>query len=663
MSVAAEGYGAEVDLYTSGAGEQRIIASVAGAPGSLSASAQTPVIDLDFQPIITTQVASRYVDEGDAFVDELEVTVTKGTWTRLDGERIPIVAEGTLYGPFDEQPVEADSPPLGAPVTGVESVTLNGAGSYSSPGTITAPSSGFYTWVWRIDQAAQGDYARYLTGSFTDRFGRVAETAVTPFQPEAVSAADQRLAVPGDPLTDTIVVSSGNGPWLRVDGEPVPVVFEGTLYQVPGVRPPAESVLADPDAVPIGSVTITASGPGRYVAPSIVAPSGGFVTWVWEVKRASQPEWMRPYLADDWADRYGIPVESTSVRWPLHTASELREYNVHPGGRAFDVVTVTGFPADHGDFHGDGYWQPDVDVLTHTVYGPFASDTALTDDLDLAAAPVLTSITTPARNGVYQLGYTDEDRIVPTEPGYYVVVTHFEGDDRVQPYTSSPADVLERFYVPPTRAPEIPVTVITQATPAALVGEPFDDAALVQGSVPASATLVFRAYGPVPLDDPPLCDEPFFVSDPIPVSGPGVYRSGATVATEPGAVYWIETLYDADEAVLAEGACGTPGETTIVTAQPESLTVTTLATPTVPLGDPATDTAIVTGTVPEPGMMPPRPRNERVSGSACTPSPIHATRLVNDSKRTRVGRTLLTASSRSQIAAQSSSLAAGIGLP
>lgn len=609
MSVAAEGYGAELDLYTAGAGEQRIIASVAGAPGTLSASAQTPQIDLDFQPVIGTQVASRYVEEGDAFLDQLAVSVTKGTWTILDGDRIPITATGTLYGPFDQQPVEADSPPIGAPVAGVEELTLAGAGDYSSAGTISAPSSGFYTWVWSIDKDAQGHLGRYLTGGYADRFGQVTETSVVPFQPRAVSTAMQHLVVPGDPLTDQLVVSSTNGPWLKVDGRPIPVVFEGTLYQVPGTRPPAgagpvatlQSVGAsvDPDAVPIGTVTITASGPGNYISPVVTAPAAGFVTWVWDVKKSSQPEWVRDYLAADWSDDYGVPTETTSVRWPIITTSELREYNVHNGGRAFDIVAVTGFPADHGDFHGDGYWLPDVDEVVHTVYGPFADDDVLTDDLDLAVAPVLTSITTPARNGVYRIGFTDEDRITPTEPGYYVIVSSFAGDDRVQPYTSSPADILERFFVPPAHPPVTPPTVITQATPAASVGEPFDDAALVQGTIPDGATLVFRAYGPVPEGEAAVCEEAFYVSDLIAVTQPGVYRSGATSVDQPGSVYWVETLYDANGDVLVEGSCGAPGETTVVTAVPEELAVTTLATPSVELGQPATDTAIVTGTVPD----------------------------------------------------------------
>ncbi len=598
MNIAAAGYGAALDLYTT-PGAQRLIAAVAGSSTGLSASVESPVIELDFQPEITTQVASRYVAEGDAFVDGLTVSVSKGTWIHQGGNAIEVTATGTLYGPFDEQPTESDTPPDGAPVAGTETVTLTGAGSYTSPGTIIAPESGFYTWVWAIDKDAHGENAKYLTDSFTDRFGQVAETSVVPFQPVAVSEADQRLAVPGDALTDTITVSSSNGVWLKKDGAHIPVVFEGTAYQVPGTLPPAENAAVDPAAVPLGTMTVTADGPGVYTSPPVVAPSGGFVTWVWEVKKGSQPEWVRDYLANDWADEYGISVETTSVRWPITVTSLMREYNVHPGGRAFDVITVTGFPANHGDFTGDGYWNADLDVLHHTVYGPFATDSELTVDLDLTTAPVVAELTTPARNGVYKLGYTDDDKIVPTEPGFYVLVTTFEGDDRVQPYQSSPADVLERFYVPPAGT-EVPVTVVTQATPEAIVGEPFSDTALVQGTtIPEGAYLVFRAYGPHPAEGGAVCESPFYVSDEIPVNGAGIYHSGTTTVTDPGNVYWVETLYGADGDVIAEGTCGAPGETTVVSEQPDELRVKTNAVPTVVLGEPARDVATVTGTVPE----------------------------------------------------------------
>lgn len=563
MTASAAKYGAGVDLFYT-PGEQRILGAASFAP--LTATASTPEIPMDFQPELTTQVASKFVQAGDPMVDGLDVRVTKHSWIQVGGKPVPVVADGVLYGPFDAQPAEANAPPEGAPVAGREQLTLTRPGGYQSPGTIRAPEAGFYTWVWSIDKEKQGANAKYLTGSFTDRFGRVAETAITPFQPEAVSRANGKLVKPGDRVTDTITVSSTNGVWLKHNSAPIPVIFEGTAYQVPGALPPVQGSEIPEDAVPLETVQVTATGPGEYTSPEVVLPDGGFVTWVWKVSKATQPEWVRPYLAADWQDDYGINVESHSVRWPLEITSEVREYNVHAKGRAFDRVTVSGFPDDHPEFEGDGYWKADEKTMTHTVYGPFESDTELTDDLDLGAAPVLTRITTPAKNGVYDLGYSDADRIQPTEPGYYVVVSQFKGDDRVQPFTSSPADIRERFFVP---GKDQPVTVITQAQPSALVGDPFEDTALVQGTdIPAGAYLVFRAYGPQPDGEAPSCEAPFFTSEEIPVTQAGTYRSGATSTDRPGNVYWVETLYERDGTVITAGTCGAPGETTVVSERP-----------------------------------------------------------------------------------------------
>ncbi|MBN9141469.1 MAG: hypothetical protein J0H23_11645 [Micrococcales bacterium] len=611
-SYSGTGLGARVNLYTT-PGAQRLLAN--GTPTAVTDSVSTPVIPLDFQPIIGTQVASRFVDEGGAFIDQLTVdTVGQGAWIRVappvatraveaPGDPVALTATGTLYGPFEEQPTESETPPEDAPIVGTESVVLDrGPGEYESAGTLTATGAGFYTWVWEIEKDAQGENARYIRDSFRDWFGRVAETHVGPFQPTAVSRSDARLAVPGDEVADTVTVSSVNGPWLRIDGEPIPVILDGTAYQVTGTLPPTEQEGVPEDAVAIGSVQVTATGPGSYTSPPVAFPDAGFVTWVWEVRLSSQPAELVDYLAEDWADFYGIPVESTSVRHPAKITSELREYNVHQGGRAFDEVTLAGFPDDHGTFTGDGYWGADLDEVTHTVYGPFETDTVLTEDLDLAEAPVLTSVTTPARNGTYRIGYTDADEIRPTEPGYYVVVSSFAGDDRVQPYTSSPADILERFYVPtPPSPPEgVDVQVSTRATAAAFVGDEFSDGATVTGDVPEGAYLVFRAYGPYA--EQPTADEelePFFTSDQISVAGEGDYESGATSLDEPGMVFWIETLYDVDGQVLAEGFLGAENETTIVHPRETELTVSTRAVSEVELGEPAHDVAIVEGTIPD----------------------------------------------------------------
>lgn len=577
MSANAVKYGAGVDLFYT-PGEQRILG--AASFDALTAKASTPEIPLDFQPVITTRVASKFVQAGDPMVDGLTVSVTKHSWIRVGGQPVQLIAEGTLYGPFDSQPAEANAPPAGAPVAGVEQLTLTGPGNYQSAGTIRAPESGFYTWVWRIDKQQQGDNARYVTESFTDRFGQVVETAVVPFQPEAVSKANGRLVKPGDAVTDTITVSSTNGAWLKQGGDFIPVMFEGTAYRVPGTRPPAQGAVIPNDAVALDTVTVTATGPGEYTSPEVTLPDAGFVTWVWKIERASQPEWVRHFIAADWQDEYGINVETHSVRWPVSITSDVREYNVHPGGRAFDRITVSGFPGDHPEFAGDGYWKADEQHITHTVYGPFTSDAVLTADLDLTAAPVLTTITTPARNGVFDIGYDESERIEATEPGFYVVVSSFAGDDRAQPFTSSPADIRERFFVPGSKQP---VSVVTQAQPEAFVGDPFEDTALVQGTeIPAGAYLVFRAYGPTDPEAAPVCEVPFFTSAKISVTQAGVYRSGPTIAETPGYVYWIETLYNADGEVIAEGSCGAPGETTVVTERPPGTPDTPTPTPKTP---------------------------------------------------------------------------------
>lgn len=585
FTASSVGLGAGVDLFYT-PGSQRILAAASFKP--LLAQAESPVIPLDFQPVIETQVSSKFVQAGTPFTDQLAVTVTKHSWIKVSGSPVPVFAEGTLYGPFDAQPAEANAPPAGAPVLGTESLTLTHPGTYVSPGTLVAPASGFYTWAWGIDKQKQGEKAKYLTGSFTDRFGRVAETSIAPFQPEAVSKANGRLVKPGDAVTDTITVSSTNGAWLKQNGAPIPVVFEGTAYQVSGTLPPAQGAEIPADAVPVGAVQVVAEGPGTYTSPAVTLPDAGFVTWVWEVKKASQPEWVRPFLAADWRDGYGINVETHSVRWPLKITSEVREYNVHKGGRAFDRIAVTGFPDNHPDFAGDGYWGPDAKELTHTVYGPFATDTELTADMPLEDAPVLTTVTTPAKNGVYDIGYTDEDAIRPSKPGYYVIVTSFEGDDRVQPFMSSSADIWERFFVPGV---EQPVSVVTQAQESAFVGAPFSDTALVQGTdIPKGAYLVFRAYGPQPAGDAPVCEVPFFTSAKVPVTQAGHYRSDTTTVEKSGNVYWVETLYDQDGKVIASGKCGAPGETTVVTERPPG-TPPTPPTPQPPLPKPPTSLA------------------------------------------------------------------------
>lgn len=133
---------------------------------------------------------------------------------------------------------------------------------------------------------------------------------------------------------------------------------------------------------------------------------------------------------------------------------------------------------------------------------------------------------------------------------------------------------------------------------------------------------MFRAYGPQPADQQPVCEVTFFESDPIPVTQAGVYVSPTTSVSTAGNVYWIETLYDSGGEVLVEGTCGAPGETTVVTEQPEELTVTTIAVPQVTLGEPAHDTAKVTGTVPEGSTLTFEAYRQDGDTATCTPEEL-----------------------------------------
>ncbi len=421
-----------------------------------------------FAPKVSTEVGAQFAGQGDQLTDTVTPGLLAGSakWGKDSDGWLPVTFQASIYrtaGPLsDSEQIPADAEYVGSATLTTKTAT----DPTGVPITVTGPvasSAGFYVWVWQAqlaDQpAATSPYLNPDALPWTDT-ARASETSVVPFQPITKTSVPERLQIPGDTLTDTLTISSANGLWLQLDGAPIPVTFTGTAYQLAGALPPVEGSGVPSSATPLGTVTVVANGPGVYTSPGVNAPDAGFVTWVWSEQKTAQPAAYQPYIAASWTDEFGVHAETTSVRHPAKVTSLAREYNVHADGRAFDTIAVTGFPADHGTFDGDGYWGANAATITNTVYGPLTED-QLSDSLDLATAPVLTTITTPAKNGTYNLGYTDQDEIRPEQPGYYVVVSFFTGDDRVQPYTSSPADVLERFFVPGTTPTPTPTPTPT----------------------------------------------------------------------------------------------------------------------------------------------------------------------------------------------------------
>ncbi|MBU5421206.1 hypothetical protein KQI48_00865 [Cellulomonas hominis] len=571
-------------------------------------TAGTPFdVVLDFQPEVRTQVATVFVAEGESLVDQVTAAAAAGdVWTQVGGSYVPVVAEGTLYGPFAEQPAQSSDVPADAPAVATETLTFNGPGTLDSPSTLRASEAGYYTWVWSIKKASQSaSVAQYIRGDATHDFGLVAETHIVPFTPTITTQVEDRYPeLATEDLVDVLTFGVATGPgWLaKQNGSPVETVWDGTLYG-PFDVPVSEAADVPAGAQVYGHDQLVVDGTGTERLPATASSAAGFYTWVWEMDKARQPVESQPYLADSVQTAFMIEAETHSVKHPVSLTSMMVDFNVVQGGQLRDVITQSGFPDSHTEFRGLGGWEADGQEVVHTAYGPLAEQP--TADLDLSTAPVLGVDTTPAQNGTYVVGTEGEYPIADSNAGagWYVIVSTWAGDDRVEPLATSPGDPLEHAYVPYDETTEVETWLVTDADERVVAGQPFKDTAHLTGTIHAGGYLEFEAYGPfvAGVEAVESAESLLWTSEQIPVTAAGTFRSGYTTTDLPetaawGDVYWVATYYDADGQVVVRGAFGDPSEITRVTA-PERPVVTTLAQPMVALGDPAYDVAYVSGPV------------------------------------------------------------------
>jgi hypothetical protein len=427
---------------------------------------------------------------------------------------------------------------------------------------------------------------------------------VKDFRPRATTTVQDARVQDGDPLVDRLEFRAAPGDvWVDLDGDPVDVPADVTWYG-PFLQPQAQAA-APPAGAPVAGVErVVADGPGAVVTPGTVRATGdGFYTAVVTIRKADAGA-LAEYIREDFTAPYFEEVETAVNRFDLTHVSQAREFNVAPGGRAFDRITVSGFPSDHGEFAGLGRWGADLGQASVTVHGPLAQLPTTTDVPP--GTPVLWRGTVDAADGVYEVGYDDPITAPPvaTHPAgdYYVFVYAFPGDDRVEPFTSRFDDVREAFYVPGNPVATVPPGVVTQAQATAAPGGTMHDLALVTGTVAEGDHLVFEAFGPQDPAAAPVCDgtTSLGASDPVSVSRPGPYDSGAMAAPDgAGAVYWVETLTGADGTVKHRGECGIPSETTTVGDAFTVRTVAMAADEHPVAGVEVWDILAVTGTPPE----------------------------------------------------------------
>ncbi|MCF2706330.1 hypothetical protein I6E29_03500 [Arcanobacterium haemolyticum] len=538
-------------------------------PEEITVPGDTWRVVYDFQPVVSSQVEAQFVAAGGVFSDEIMMQADpnygSGQWLTLDdGSFVPVSSVTSLYYVGLDPVSVSDEVPAGAELVGEAPLTFAGPGSQKIAFDVTRP--GYYVAKTLAAKDAQGEYAEYVHSDATYQFGVENETSIARIKPTITTQASDKLVVPGQQTSDKVTVRLNEGAsWA--DG--LTIKAHGTLYG-PFDTPQPQSDSA-PEGAPVAATAdLTFTSDGQTLEAPWMVPDYGFYTWVWDIRAENQEH---PIVFDgDFVDDFMITVETTSVRVPTFGHySQSREYNVDADGRAFDTITISGYMDSHTDFEGlAGYWAPDVDEATVTVY-----DAGVGRDWKNAGPEVPEDAvvhwqgTVPAVNGRFDIGYEDGDPITGFTPGHdYVFVYHFPGDDRVAPYTSAFNDIRERFHVPGD-TPDKP-EVVTQATKRVLVGQDFTDTALVTGDVPAGSYLVFEAFGPHSDESRPRCDDPFFTSEKIMVDRADYHESGPARVDSAGQVYWIETLYGKDGTVISRGECGIPSETTeVVPYEPE----------------------------------------------------------------------------------------------
>lgn len=279
------------------------------------------------------------------------------------------------------------------------------------------------------------------------------------FQPVGVSnVGAARIIDGGAPLSDEFTASAkqdyAGGQWITIDGQPIPLTYEGTAYWV-GEHPPAETGHIPPEAKKLGSITLTFYGPGtqRALLENIEAPTG-FVTWVWEMKKNNQN--VRIHLDgkdiltselvhEDWSDTFGTEKEITSKRTPISIDSAIAPRITKSGTYLVDDLWVSGFPEDHPQFLGGRGFDADTGTLTQQLL--FFPEGLEVIEANKQQAEVIGTVTIPAKNGFYPSIGDSQFMVKPTRAGTYVFVTSFDGDDRVQPLVTSVEDPTEQFIV------------------------------------------------------------------------------------------------------------------------------------------------------------------------------------------------------------------------
>ncbi|KIP53783.1 hypothetical protein [Leucobacter komagatae] len=306
-----------------GSGVKPVVGQNTGALGPVSAT-----FDSRFAPAVTTQVPEELVPRTTGlFRDRVTVSEADGRWPeRLDGgEMLPLLAEGTLYGPFVSPQQEAPDPPVDAPVAARASVEITeGPGTYDVETSLAGASSGYYYWLWMIREEGQSEEIRAAEilqpgAVHADRFGVLAERQIVPTELRwQTRLAEHTITPSARTLQDSVRATLVGGEWLQDEsGARLQANVRLTFYQLN--ERPERQALPSPAARELGHVLVPMTEVDRWTeAPPFTIPADerGWVTVQACLIAADQTAEIVGKITE-WCDDFGVPDETAQIVEPL----------------------------------------------------------------------------------------------------------------------------------------------------------------------------------------------------------------------------------------------------------------------------------------------------------------------------------------------------------
>ena len=209
-------------------------------------------------------------------------------------------------------------------------------------------------------------------------------------------------------------------------------------------------------------------------------------------------------------------------------------------------------------------------TITFNLYGP--------NNNSCTGPAIFTSTVTVNGNG----NYTSTPTFSPTAPGTYRWTASYSGDVN-NAGISHPCNAQNESTVVNRRN----ASIVTTASAGGGIGTQIQDSATVTGTNP-TGTVTFNLYAPTDA----ACNGPAVFSETVTLSG-GSATSSYFTTTQAGTYRWKATYNGDANNTTATHACGSAGETAIITKS--SPTIATTATVSALMGGTIADVATVSG--------------------------------------------------------------------